>query len=438
MRKKSLYIVIDTLQNGYRICHLKQHVKFGRKVKITPLFDDGISIPFYHLTKEFVLLKVIKNHKIELNLTLPFSGILTSNNKTIYLKDSAPLGKTYLLTEGDYASLAYRDLRFLIKINQASLEEPPTRRNPHYYPKLSALIFRDGIEVLSSSLGFLISGFLFACLITGFLTRSSDFPKGLEDLEKKYVLPFVHQSSLATLPEALKFHLNRTKYIPSLIKYYENVTALFNNWPIEDESYLFASSIDLFHRLYSEREKQRLALIATQKAADQRAKSQVGHGTISLPSSFESNFQNKLLETIVKVDNMQLGFNLALESRRRFLIEFLEDTEYEWGNYNGEGRRQDKKGSDALSKIVVFDQLNNENFMYDVGKKLGESASIIQRFHDRNRSQNFLLNSNTYKTVYVPVGIDFVSSSMDIDFTNVDQKMDDIKAISQLSSESLP
>ncbi len=427
MKKNKLNIIVTVLQNGSSVCQVIKKVSFGQKIKISPSLKGDLCIPFYPLPKEFVLLRVLKNEQVELDLTLPFTGVIKTKNQTIHLKDSGSLGQSYVLSEDNYASLNFRDLNFLIRLTRAPQIHAPPRRNPLYYTKLSSLIFRDRSEMFCGVAAIAISFFLFSCVMTGFLTRAPDKTKDIEGLERKYVLPFVSQSSLETLPEALKFNLDRNHYLRSLIRYYRSVMQLLNNWPIESSFYLFPSSIELFRKIHTQDDSRRLAIRQSQKIADQFTRSDANKRTLSIPSSIATSFQNNLLETIHKVDNMQLGFKLALESRRKFLSDFFDDPEYDWGNYLSSARKIDKKSAEALSKIVVFGQLNNERFMYDVGRRLGESANIIQRFYDRNRSQNDLLDTKSYRPVYIPAEAAFVSSSTDIDFATVDKKIGKIE-----------
>ncbi|MBI2603818.1 MAG: hypothetical protein HYW48_12265 [Deltaproteobacteria bacterium] len=423
MAQTDLHAFVKILQNGRPISSITMPLR-RKKIYVSSSIKKELSIPFYGFPKKnILLLKTKKKEPAELVLSLPFEGLVVTDGETTQISPTAPLGTSFPMKNGDYAALHHKDLVFLVKIASFVKElEPPL--NPYYAPKLWSFLLHDKNEAISLTVGLCGSLFLFVCICLGFLLRPFDAPRRLEQLDQEYILPFIEKDTFSTSPEALKFNLDRLNYIPPIVKYYRNYTHLMVGFPLENHELVYPSSISLAYKKNEEMKGKIASKENIQRDLDSATASSKDKGTLSIPASYEGSFQNKLLEIIEKFTQIQSGFKKSLASRRFVTQEYLEDAEYDWGNYFQEKTvLKKKKQMEAISKISVFGQLTNEEWMYDVGEKLGKKAEILRRHYDMLRDKNTWLSRDSIVNVYLPSSLTQASFLNNPNFDLLDRKI---------------
>lgn len=423
MAQSDLHAFVKILQNGRPVSSLtiplrKKNIYFSSSVK------KELSIPFYSFPKKnLLLLKLKKKEEAELVLSLPFEGHVVIDGETTQISPTAPIGTTFPIKRGDFAALHFKDLVFLVKIEKHVKElEPPL--NPVYGPKILSFLIHDKYEAISLVLGMAGSLFLFSCICLGFLLRPFDAPQRLEQLDQEYILPFIDRDSFASSPEALKFNLDRKNYIPPIVKFYRNHTYLFLGFPIENAEFVYSSSQDFFHRKNEEKKKKIEPEETKQRKDDIALASERDKASFSIPAAYDGSFRDKLLEIIRKFTEIQSGFKKNIAYRRNVTQEYLEDAEYDWGNYFQEKTALKKrKQMEAISKITVFGQLTNEEWMYDIGEKLGKKAEILRRHYDMHRDMRNWLSDDSTVNVYLPLPLKEASFLNNPEFESLDRKM---------------
>ena len=221
-KNKTPHIYIEVLQNGAPIVDHDQPLSGRHKLSITSGLRGELALPLYPLPAPIELIKI---HKSEcfLHIQPNFGGFYTSTGAITDLFPHEHTEDTIPMIPGDYASLILGDLRILIRIGDPPIRPPVVKRDRSYAGSIYQLAFSNKQEFTVGLSAFFASAFLFLCGLAGFQYHEINRPQNFEQLAEAYTLPFIAPENISSSPEALQDHLNRDRYIPSIVTYYRNL-----------------------------------------------------------------------------------------------------------------------------------------------------------------------------------------------------------------------
>ena len=413
-RKNKDQIFVKVMQNGSEIANTEWPVKKPKTIELSSSGHGMLSLPLYPLAENIRILKVQKQKTI-LTLDQPWSGYLSSNGLEVWLKDHDRSEKQYEMQPGDYANLTLGDLRLMIKIcKPVTALLPPL--NPVYKGNLSQLMFHNKLESTALMSGLLLTVAWFGLFIGLIFFLSAPPPKSFEELEDTYTLPFIHEASLRTAPEALQANLDRKNLLGSVIRFYRNTSLLFMGWKRQDDFSLFPSSISMYQSLYQDHQEALDLQVQKQSKLNLFQKQSDENSVVNIPSVYGESFRQRLFRITHKIENLHEGFDLALDLRRKTSSQFKGIPDYRWGEYHVKDSSivsMDKvkgmQGGEELAKISVFSQKTNEEVMYGSAKLIAEKAAQIQTYLKRRSEPGVQLSASNISEIVIPSGITFAS-----------------------------
>ena len=161
----------------------------------------------------------------EVDLDPNWEGFTTFEGRIEDISSHRKTQYTHIMKQGDYGSIAYNDLRVLIRVGK----ERPKRSDSkgptgEYRGNIFKFWFGSSLEFKVLSIGCLAAAWLFAGVVVGLLKRPDSRPKQLADLKPVYTLPFIFPRHLELMPEALQTQLNRKNLVSSVFSFYNNFT----------------------------------------------------------------------------------------------------------------------------------------------------------------------------------------------------------------------
>ena len=176
----------------------------------------------------------------------PWEGFILSEGNVTPINGYHDLGKSFKITKKDYASLAWNDLRILIKI--AQIKKPDKDVSKVIPSKFRGSLFTSGkletSEKIAHDFAIVAAVIVNGIFIIGVGSRSPAKPESFESLPIEYVAPFVSADHIKTAPEALQDKLDRTDYISSIFKYYRNMTNVLLNNNAENSTNIFPTLVN--------------------------------------------------------------------------------------------------------------------------------------------------------------------------------------------------
>ena len=412
-RKNQDLIYIRVAQNGSEIARTEISRGKKRVVSLSP-GKGPLSLPLYPLAEEIKILDLGRK-KALLVLEQPWTGYLTSKGREIWLTRQDRAKKTYELRSGDFANLTLNDLRLMIKV-APPVHPLPVPLDPAYKGTLRSLFIDNSAESKGLRYSFSMALALFSLLSLAVLAWNGTKPASLEGLKAGFILPFVHENSLKTAPEALQMSLDRGRFMESVIRFYRNLSLLFTGWEQKDNYGLFRSSVSMYKGLIK---KQNISIEQAknrQQKINTRQKNKTRNAIVYIPSVQGESFRQKLLRLTNKIDQLHTGYQASLDLRRKTSEAFRSIPDYNWTDYrqiSPSGSEDDNKpslqGADELSKINVFRRQTNEQSMYANARQVADQASRIQNYLGRRSEKGEPITDKTLKEIEIPSGVSFVS-----------------------------
>lgn len=421
---------IKVLQNGFPIAEAKKKLSKLKVLSLSSKHDGELSIPLYPLPNDIPLLKPGKSHAI-LMIDYPWTGFVTSSGLVVTINPKDRSEKEYRLDTGDYASIQLDDLRVMIKILQSDTKESKVKTNRSYYDGLTNLFFPTAHEKKAIILAALLSITVWVIVILIAQNTQIKRPESFEELAESYTLPFIHEESLLTSPEALQGNLDRSGYINSVVAFYKNTTLSLIGHEVDQPKYLFDSTINRHKKQYESYYQKIESYQQEQDEIDSHQLSQGQLGILSVPSAYGESFSQKLVRIIKKIDTIHKNFHLSLNYRRIFTTQFKNDPSYNWTEYNNEAKGQgllDPELNPNLKKISVFEQSSDESIMYEEARLLAQKAISLQESQLKNQSAHAKLNQDSAKAILIPSGVHYISFSHVSNLETGNSKISDLNS----------
>ncbi|MFK7872875.1 MAG: AgmX/PglI C-terminal domain-containing protein [Oligoflexales bacterium] len=382
-RKNKNHIYIQILQNGAPVVETDCTIASRQKLSITSGLRGVLALPLYPLPAPIELIRTQKSQCF-LNILPAFGGYYTSKGEVHDLHAHHHSEQQVLMISGDYASLVLGDLRILIRIGDPPKIAPVVKKDWKYRGKLTSMMFDSSTEVWCGVGAFFSTAFLFACLLAAFSYHKSDRPKHFEELADTYTLPFIAPQNIEFAPEALQHHLNRDRYVPSIVNYYRNVIRIVSG--TGGNSDLFFESLSKKNRnFWTEHKRKKEAFIARHQDEISNVDTQT-LVQLHIPSITGIPLKTQASHVLHRLRAMHISFDKTLETRRTMTKAFVNDHSYDWGKFS---RKVQLKGikKNKKKKSNGFGRTSDEENMYAEATRLAAQAKSYQKKHKRRYSQ---------------------------------------------------
>lgn len=374
-------IFVEVLQNGELLSSIAKPFHKPGLIKLTSHPNGELTAPFYPLPTDIDLIKITKRGA-EVDLDPNWEGFTTYEGRIEDISSHRKTQYTHIMKQGDYGSIAYNDLRVLIRVGK----ERPKRLDAsvptgEYRGPLLGLWFSSITEYKTIGIGFLASAWIFASIVIGLMNRPDTRPQQLADLKPVYTLPFIYPRHLELIPEAMQHHLNRKNLISSVFSYYNNFTATVLAYQSKPSPFIFPSSFDYYQDIY-ERQKSKINEIAEQQyATELKYIEDHRHGFIYIPSILGETLDQKLIWLKEKIKIAHASFASNLKLRRDITTAFHQDQKYLFEQYQSVNRFEKPK------EYTPWKMSLDEKTMYAEAKELAKIAALQQKEMKRQRQK---------------------------------------------------
>ncbi|RYZ53810.1 MAG: hypothetical protein EOP07_17140, partial [Proteobacteria bacterium] len=210
---------MEVHQNGELLSKTSRYFHQKGVIFLTANPDGELSAPFYPLPSDISLLE-ITTRGVELDLDPQWSGFTTCDGKIENVSSERKTAYTHIMKRGDFGSIAYNDLRILIRIGREhKSHKAPAKYNGQY--KGSIVEFWWGREFAGLWAGLAVATILMGGFVFGLKSRPDDSPKSFIELPDEYTLPFIHPLHLSQGPESMQGTYGRKEMIISAVKFTE-------------------------------------------------------------------------------------------------------------------------------------------------------------------------------------------------------------------------
>jgi hypothetical protein len=371
---KNYQVEIRILQNGAAIKDVSLPLKASGVLSLSSKESDILGLNLYPLSRNIPILKIGK-HEAQVLIDHTWEGFVVSSGN---MKDVVPhksLGDTFVMKPGDFASLAWHDLRLLIYIREP-IGKSKTRRgsdSKYLSSPLSTLIndkWQWGAHLLA--VGSCL--FLFAAFWTGLTSLPDHRPESFEDLDSSYTLPFINPDLLKIAPEVLQEDLDVTRPIHSLLAWHRNYLSNGFTWKL--------TSTNPDHRYLGERAKEEKEELdrdltkiegALASLSDAARNSPIA-AQIQIPTIVGPSFSQKVVAVLNRFEYISINAKNRLDTKKAFQSQFAEGSGYNWEDYQ---RKNKKQQNEALTTIA------QGSFTTDKEKALyGQFDALSRRAED--------------------------------------------------------
>jgi hypothetical protein len=419
-----LTLHVEVLQNGATLVSTWVPTKRSGDLVLTTEPGQPFYLPHYPLPNNRLAFLNFDNGVPTLLVGHKWEGFCTSGGHLLNFGRTEKKLRTVAMHKGDYASIAYDDLRIMVRV---ALGAPAKRTEPKgtasawrrslvhaYFPSIAE---RRAVVAAVFVAAVVVGGFAF-----GLAKRPVSTPRGLGDIDPEYALPFVGAAQLKNAPEALQDSLDRSTLVGSVIRYYGAVTAALMGWVGADPRLLPLPSIESWAARHDEARDRRAEKIARQQEVDRLQGLKSGVGILSVPTVVGESMDGSMARVIDKIAIMQEGFATNLELRRKFITEFPKDPVYAYDEYKNPGGARNARTEEFMSKVKVFDRMTNEALMYHEADAAAAAATASQRRMGGAGA------TPPRPPIGFPEGARFASFALDMDFRLADLKLSQLQA----------
>ena len=392
-------IFVEVLQNGELLSETSRPFEKPGIIRLTSKSDGELTAPFYPLPTDIDLIKITKRGA-EIDLDPNWEGFTTFEGKIENISSDRSTQYTHIMTKGDYGSIAYNDLRVLIRIGY---ERPKSKRHQaasptgEYRGKSSKLLIGDAIDFKTLGIGFLASLWLFGIFSFTLLQRHDSSPRSFLDLRPVYTLPFVHPKHLETIPEALQRDLNRSDFIGSTFRYYHNLTSVFMGYGKLTNAPIFKNTRDIYNKTHKDQRTTIRSLLSEQRTLELKVARSEVRSPLIIPTIKGEALDQSLLRIKDKMEIAHKGLEQTLETRRKTSTSFKKDREYRFSQYKAVEGGSTPPPPEEMSR----EQKQDLKAMYENARSLAISASSQQRRIRKQRIKEQALSMRNVQPIAI-------------------------------------
>lgn len=420
-------VFIEVLQNGEFLAETSRPYKKRGLVKISSGLSGDLSLPFYPLAQDIKLIQITRKG-VKLFLDSTWEGFITCDGQPINIVYGRHDTRSYIMREGDYGSICYKDLRVLIRIGPDQNKPKSIPLDPKYKGKMKHLIFDNRTNFPVMAIAALCSLIMLGAPILGLIKRPDLRPKKLIDLDETYTLAFIHPSHLKLLPEALQTNLDRDKPVASAIKYYENLTSLFlGDNPTEDK-YIFPTSRELYKNMYAENKQKIATTVKTQRDVQATILDNNYKSMIAIPTIVGESIGGSILRLKDKLNIIHENFENSLQLRRRVTQSFKKDSYYDFHEYKHLTREDGTVHEGRIRKVNVFRRTSPEEVMYKEAESLSLKANYYQSRISHQKSETIPITVDNIAPIGLLKELNYISFLELDNYANLNHKIGFINA----------
>ncbi|MFW7378254.1 MAG: hypothetical protein ACOH5I_05575 [Oligoflexus sp.] len=347
--KKNLetLVFVEVLQNGELLSQTNRPFHKPGKIFLSSNPESELTAPFYPLPTDIQLINITRRGA-EVDLDPNWEGFTTYNGKIEEISSNQRTNYTHIMKEGDYGSIAYNDLRILIRIGKERPKKKELARpSREYHASLFGIWFATSLERKILLVSLVASLWIFGGILYGFLNRPDDRPTDVTHLRPEYTLPFIHPMHLTHLPEALQNQYQRNNVIGSAFRFYKNFAATIMNFPVNWNSVIFRNTYDRYQEIYQDHHLKIQGLLDQQKSNEEQFLAKQASAVLRIPTVHGESFQGSLLRVKDKIEILHQNFEMSLQSRIATTQSFKRESEYDYELYRKLPKQNAKQSSNA-------------------------------------------------------------------------------------------
>lgn len=417
-------IFVEVLQNGELLSKTSRLFHKPGIIKLTSDPSGELTAPFYPLPTDIDLVRITKRGA-EVDLDPNWEGFTTYEGRVEDISSHRSTQYTHIMKKGDYGSIAYNDLRVLIRIGK---ERPKSK---HLSKSKSKSEYKSGKLTLwieskkaASSLfvGCLASIWLFGSFTAALVYRPDTRPKEFFDLKPVYTLPFIHPRHLELAPEALQKNLNRTDLIGNAYKYYMNLAATYFGFGKKGSKLIYNNTNKSYRAIHKKYQKNIRNLIRIKKIEEDEFSNKKYQSRVFIPSVIGETLEQSLLRLKDKMLIVHQNLTHSLEYRNEFTKKFSSDKNYYFEQYRKLNRELRPSNSENLEPSL------DEITMYQEAKDLSLIASYQQSEMRKFREFSEPITATNTRPISIDQHEKLVSYLPHIDLSKLNKKLNLIRA----------
>lgn len=417
------------LQNGRPIKNYVSPFGESQHLFATNNGDDPLGITHYPLSRPISLIDSSK-HGTYIEIDHPWEGFIISEGKLIEINGYHDLGKSFKIKQGDVASLAWHDLRFMIKVDmpiEAKAEKASLLKGKDR-GSLFANLSKSKSESTAQFMSFFAAAIILAFVVSGLQARKHQKPDRFESLPLEYVAPFVSSDHIRTAPEALQNLLDRKDYVGSIFRYYRSMSNVLLTKAGSISNSIFASLVSTVgDEQAAIREKHKNAL-QLKEIEEDKILFEPSSALITLPAVQIKSHRETTLALIERIYELHESFEYTLDQKRKFISAFKKESGYNWDEY--ERKQIKKEPTRAILSGVSrgFRKLPDEDAMYKEAEDLAHKVGLLQNNYLSKIDSSDELTRNNLNTVLLNINGNHLSFTRSLNEITKSEKRGEIPA----------
>ncbi len=370
----------------------------------------------------------ITKRGVEVDLDPNWEGFTTCEGKIEDINSNRKSAYTHIMKFGDYGSIAYNDLRVLIRIGAGeSRKVEAPQRNREFRGKALELWLGDRRDLKWLGIGLLAAGWTMGGFVLGLLRHPDDRPTKFIDLRNEYTLPFIHPDHLKNGPESLQILYNRQAPLRSAVAFTHDFTdTILGLEPLKGDrpqpgTRIFEETASRYEDLYKTQNEERQVLLEKRRSLEGKVLADDRNAMVAMPVIIGESFAGSMLRLEDKLKLWYEGTAVSLKMRQEVSKAFKQDPLYDFNDYRDPSKGPKKK---PQTEPDSSDEVN----MYQEASLLADAASS-QREHiiKFREAPTPLSRANSTPLGLLPDN-DFAGLSPLKDFSQLNRKVGQIQA----------
>ena len=423
-KAKKTYVFVELIQNGQLLSSVKKPFHKSGSIKLTANPNGELSAPYYPLSTDIEIAR-LTGKSLEVDLDHNWEGFTTFEGRIEEISSDRKTDYIHIMKNGDYGSIAYNDLRVLIRIGYKRKQKHRQLAGGRIAkPQLTTYLISNPFEAKALGIGVLAAAWLFGMLVFGLNQRKATGPQKLSDLEEVYTLPFVYPKHLENLPEAIQDGLDRKRLVATVYDYYADVAQVLMGYFPTKSSMLFESTIKKYRSLYDKKEEAVTEIEKEEIARLKSIKRKKDQSVIYIPSILGQSLTQDVARIQQVVRKTHRGLEANLLNRTAMSKAFTADNKYDFEQYKAKTR------FDKGKKFKPWGFTKDQRRMYEEAKELARRAAWHQQSLRKAQSQN----DQQWTAATIPVTLQLkhgIVASIDVaELEDLNQKLNAIQAAS--------
>ena len=418
-------IFVEVHQNGELLSKTSRPFAKRGHISLTSDPDGELTAPFYALPTDIRILKITKRG-VEVDLDPNWEGFTTFEGKIEDINSDRKSAYTHIMKKGDYGSIAYNDLRVLIRIGKdRHIRQFQQTNSKEYRGSTLDLWFGSQQDIKFLCLGFFAASWFMGGFVLGLFKKPDDRPRDFIDLRNEYTLPFINPKHLQNVPESLQSKYDRVAPIRSAMEFAKGFTDTLLGFqalrPLSDANHpVFQESRQQYRRMDQRLEDDIDTILSNRENIEGRILSDKRNALVAIPYIIGESFTGSLLRLEDKLKIWHENTQHTLSQRRIITQEFRSDAFYDFTEY----REKQSKTPVKLFKAEPGD----EDTMYKEVEQLTQIAEEHQKRIVQFREPVVPITIENSSPIAIAVDSNFISLLRQTDFSKFNEKIGSIQA----------